>query len=116
MADDARKTALLVLNTIDKKQKTLDSILEEVIAKQVRLSKKDLALLYALVYGVLRWRGRLDWIIKHFSKTRLNRINPQVMNILRLGLFQVVYLTRVPVSAAVMRISSRGTPNSSATI
>jgi len=101
MADDARKTALLVLNTLDKKRKTLNSVLEEVIAKQVRLSKKDLALLYALVYGVLRWRGRLDWIIKHFSKTRLNRINPQVMNILRLGLFQVIYLTRVPVSAAV---------------
>lgn len=101
MADDARKTALLVLNTIENKQKTLDNVLEEVIAQQVRLSKKDLALLYALVYGVLRWRGRLDWIIKHFSKTRLNRINPQVMNILRLGLFQVIYLTRIPVSAAV---------------
>jgi len=101
MADDARKTALLILNTLDKKHNTLDSVLERILSQKIRLSKKDQALLYALVYGVLRWRGRLDWIIEHFSKTRLDRIDPMVLNILRLGLFQVIFLTRVPASAAV---------------
>lgn len=101
MPNDARKTALLILNTLDKEYQTLDSILDNVFADQVRLSKKDRGLLQALVHGVLRWRGRLDWIIKYFSKTRLDKIDPKILNILRLGLFQVIYLDRIPASAAV---------------
>jgi len=101
MADDVRKTALYILNTLDKENNTLDSLLEDVFREKTLFLKKDRALLQALVYGVLRWRGRLDWIIDYFSKTRLNKINPNVLNILRLGLFQVIYLDRIPVSAAV---------------
>jgi 16S rRNA (cytosine967-C5)-methyltransferase len=101
MADEVRKTALYILNTLDKEDKTLDSLLEDVFREKPHFSKKDRALLQTLVYGVLRWRGRLDWIIDEFSKTRLNKINPNVLNILRLGLFQVIYLDRIPVSAAV---------------
>jgi 16S rRNA (cytosine967-C5)-methyltransferase len=101
MADDVRKAALYILNTLDKEDKTLDSLLEDVLREKPHFSKKDRALLQALVYGVLRWRGRLDWVIDYFSKTRLNKINPNVLNILRLGLFQIIYLDRIPVSAAV---------------
>ncbi|OEU68139.1 MAG: 16S rRNA (cytosine(967)-C(5))-methyltransferase [Desulfobacterales bacterium PC51MH44] len=101
MVYDARKSALHILNTLDKGRQTLDSILEEVLSKETLHSRKDRALLQALVYGVLRWRARLDWIIEYFSKTRLSRVDPKVLNILRLGLFQIIYLSRVPVSAAV---------------
>jgi len=101
MVDEVRKTALYVLSTLDKGHKTLDSLLEDVFREKTLFSKKDRALLQVLVYGVLRWRGRLDWIIDYFSKTRLNKIDPKVLNILRLGLFQIIYLDRIPVSAAV---------------
>jgi len=101
MADDVRKTALYILNTLDKGHDTLDSLLEDVFREKTLFSKKDRALLQALVFGVLRWRGRLDWVIDYFSKTRLNKIDPKVLNILRLGLFQIIYLDRIPVSAAV---------------
>ncbi|MBW1754029.1 MAG: hypothetical protein JRJ46_13240 [Deltaproteobacteria bacterium] len=101
MTDVARKTALLILNTLDKKQQTLDSVLDAVLGKATRLTSKDRKLLYALVYGVLRWRGRLDWIIGHFSKTNLDQVDPVILNILRLGLFQIACLDRIPVSAAV---------------
>jgi len=101
MVDDARKIALLILNTLDKEHKTLDSVLDDILGQETRLERKDRALINALVYGVLRWRGRLDWIIGNFSKTRLNKIDPPVLNILRLGLFQMAYLDRIPVSAAV---------------
>ncbi|MDM8549774.1 16S rRNA (cytosine(967)-C(5))-methyltransferase RsmB [Desulfobacterales bacterium HSG2] len=96
-----RETALSILNTVDKGRKTLDNILNEVFDEKNPIPKRDRSLINALVYGVLRWRGRLDWIIGHFSKTRLNRIEPEVLNILRIGLFQVIYLDRIPVSAAV---------------
>ena len=101
MTDEVRKTALYILNTLNKERNTLDNLLEDVFREKTLFSKKDRALLQALVYGVLRWRGRLDYIIDYFSKTRLNKINPNVLNILRLGLFQIIYLDRIPVSAAV---------------
>jgi len=101
MVDDARKTALFVLNTLDKGHKTLDSIIDAVLDNKTAFSQRDRALLFALVYGVLRWRGYLDHIIGHFSNTRFSSIDANVLNILRIGLFQVIYFSKVPVSAAV---------------
>jgi len=98
--DKARETALDILNRLDGSQMTLDAILEDIF-NVIRLSKVDKAFIHSLVYGVLRWRGRLDWIVKHFSHTKPDKIDPRIFNILRMGLFQMVYLTRVPVSAAV---------------
>jgi 16S rRNA (cytosine967-C5)-methyltransferase len=101
MTLDARKTAFDILNTLDKGQRTLDSILEDIAADGTVDSRRDRALLQALVYGVLRWRGRLDYVIGRFSNTRFDKINPEVLNILRLALFQIIYLDRIPNSAAV---------------
>ena len=102
MADYARNSALFILNTLDRGQKTLDRVLEEdMIDKEHYLSRKDRALVNALVYGVLRRRGTLDWIITYFSNTQLNAIDSNILNILRIGLFQVIYLNKIPVSAAV---------------
>jgi 16S rRNA (cytosine967-C5)-methyltransferase len=101
MVATARTASLDILNALDQGNDTLDNILDKVLSRHAFFSKKDRALLQAVVYGVLRWRAKLDWIIAHFSATRLNRIDSKVMNILRLGLFQIIYLDRIPVSAAV---------------
>ena len=101
MEYDARKTALEVLNTLNQDKKTLDAILSEVPGEEKFGSKRDRALFTALVYGVLRWRGRLDYIIDYFSNTPIHKIEPAVLNILRLGLFQIIFLDRIPDSAAV---------------
>lgn len=98
--DIARETALDILNRLDNSQLTLDAIIDSVFSAGQQ-SKLDKAFIYNLVYGVLRWRSRLDWIVKHFSHTKPEKIDPKVFNILRLGLFQMLYLTRVPISAAV---------------
>ena len=98
---DARKVALETLNTLDQGRRTLDNILEGIPADNTSTSKRDRALFQTLVFGVLRWRGRLDFIITHFSSTRFDKIDPRVLNILRLALFQIIYLDRVPDSAAV---------------
>ena len=101
MSFDVRKTALAILNTLDQGQRTLDTLMEAYSGGGQMDSRRDRALLQTLVYGVLRWRGRLDYIISHFSSTRFDKINPRVLNILRLALFQIVYLDRIPDSAAV---------------
>ncbi|MGD9239297.1 MAG: 16S rRNA (cytosine(967)-C(5))-methyltransferase RsmB [Desulfobacterales bacterium] len=101
MARDPRKKALDVLNTLNRGKKTLDSILGDIPQDERYLSRKDRALFTAMVYGVLRWRRRLDHVITHFSNTPIQKIEPGVLNILRLGLFQIIYLDRIPDSAAV---------------
>jgi 16S rRNA (cytosine967-C5)-methyltransferase len=98
--DKARETAILILNTLHATKKPLDDILVDIF-DEGRQSKLDKAFTYSLVYGVLRWQNRLDWIIKHFSHVKLHKIDPAVLNILRMGLFQIIFLDRVPVSAAV---------------
>ncbi len=99
MPDDPRSTAFQILNRVREKRLPLDRVLEQVSVQD--LSKRDRALANAIVYGVLRWQARLDWIISFFSKTRLKKIEPDVLTILRIGLFQVIFMDRVPVSAAV---------------
>ena len=101
MPQDPRKAALDVLNALNRGKKTLDRILLNIPQHDRSLSRKDRALFTAMVFGVLRWRNRLDHIILHFSKTPIKKIEPKVLNILRLGLFQIIYLDRIPDSAAV---------------
>jgi 16S rRNA (cytosine967-C5)-methyltransferase len=97
---DPRKTALEVLNELAKGRSTLNRIFDKKV-DQSDFSSRDRALINALAYGVLRWRGRLDFIISYLSTTRLNRIDKRILNILRLGLFQIIYMDRIPNSAAV---------------
>ena len=101
MTFDPRREALFILNELEKGRQTLDVILENRSSRNRSGSRRDRALLTALVHGVLRWRGHLDYLIGHFSTTPIKKINPNVLNILRLGLFQIIYLDRIPDSAAV---------------
>ena len=98
---DSRIAALEILNQLDNSDKTLDILLDQTHQKKKFLYKKDRALLQAIVFGVLRYRKKLDWIIQHYSKIPILKINPIVLNILRMGLFQILYLDRIPVSASV---------------
>lgn len=101
MPFDPRKNALGILNRLESGSKTLDALMDEFHASSGPSSKRDRALMQTLVYGVLRQRSRIDGIISRFSKSGLRKIKPDVLNILRLGLFQILYLDRIPPSAAV---------------
>ncbi len=101
MPDVVRQTALAILNRLDQERQTLDSLVADCFSKDRLGDRRNRSLLQAIVFGVSRWRGRLDWIISHFSRIRLDKIEAEILNILRIGLFQIIYLDRVPVSAAV---------------
>jgi 16S rRNA (cytosine967-C5)-methyltransferase len=100
-ARDARKIALFILDRLQQGQKTLDAVMASVDRNIHAMPSRDRALAQTIVYGVLRWQRRLDAYITHFSETKIARIDPIVLNLLRIGLFQILYLDRVPVSAAV---------------
>ena len=68
---------------------------------ELRLRAADKALCHELVLGVLRWQLRLDKILDHFSKRPIESLDPPVRIALRLGLYQLRHLTRIPSFAAV---------------
>lgn len=66
-----------------------------------RLSVKDRALVTELVMGVLRWQSLIDIAIAESSSLPLGKIDHEVLVALRLAVFQLAWLSRVPISAAI---------------
>lgn len=66
-----------------------------------QLDPRERALAHELAYGVLRLRGRLDHRLEPHSKRPLNRLDPDILDILRLGAYQLTELGGVPEYAAV---------------
>jgi len=96
-----RRLALQILTTQKQSSRTMDSVIEDTLKGKILRDRRDRALLNAMVFGVLRWRSRLDFIIQTYSRFPLKKIDDQVLSNLRLGLFQILHLDRIPVSAAV---------------
>jgi 16S rRNA (cytosine967-C5)-methyltransferase len=65
------------------------------------MQKRQKAFTYELVMGTLRFRGTLDWALDKLCETALDDLTPWIRNILRMGLYQILYLDGVPKSAAV---------------
>jgi 16S rRNA (cytosine967-C5)-methyltransferase len=65
------------------------------------LSLLDRALCHELVLGVLRWQLNLDRCIEHFANRKVESLDQPVRVALRLGLYQLRFLSRIPASAAV---------------
>jgi 16S rRNA (cytosine967-C5)-methyltransferase len=62
---------------------------------------RDRALAAEIATGVQRWRGALDFLIAGFAKRGVDRLDPEVLEVLRLSAYQLLHLTRVPASAVV---------------
>ena len=97
----ARHIAITTLHQCDSADRTLDYWLERSSAQIEALNRPDRALVHALVYGVLRWQGRLDWIIDQLATRPGKKIDALVRTVLRMALFQIIYMDRIPPSAAV---------------
>jgi 16S rRNA (cytosine967-C5)-methyltransferase len=95
----SRDLALDVLERV-RGGKFVEHALSERLAR-AELSREDRALATELVYGVMRWRARLDAIIQHCASPSSKRIKPTVRDILRIALYQLVLLERIPAHAAV---------------
>ncbi len=65
------------------------------------LSREDHALMQELTLGVLRWQGQLDFLIEHYARRSLSKLDPEVVIALRLGLYQLRFLSRIPPHAAI---------------
>ncbi len=96
----ARETALNILTAIDQNTEFSDSVLRRYF-NRAGLSRVDQNLARELVSGVLRQRAKLDWLLDGSLKRGLKSLNTLEANILRLGLYQVAFLDKIPAFAAV---------------
>ena len=101
MIQDPRHIALKVLLLWHKASSTLDTALETYSKEISLLDPKDKKLCNALIFGVLRKREAIDWIIDEFSNIDLKKISINLLYILRIALFQIIYMDRIPVFAAI---------------
>lgn len=100
--DVARESALKILYKIEEENGYSNLVLDEYIeAKREKLSVKDVNFISEMVYGVVTWKLTIDTILAKHSKIKINKISKWVKMILRIGIYQIVFLDKVPKRAAV---------------
>jgi 16S rRNA (cytosine967-C5)-methyltransferase len=96
----ARLIAARVLERVERARAFADLTLQAAFARS-ELGARDRAFATELVYGTLRWRGRLDFVLGRVLDRELGTLEPGVLTLLRLGAYQILFCDSVPASAAV---------------
>lgn len=96
----ARKAALFTLSAVEQNNAWANGELKKEIAKS-GLDRRDAALATRLCFGTLQHRILLDYYLQAFSSMKLSKMEPKVRNALRLALYQILFMERIPSSAAV---------------
>ncbi len=99
-SESARSLAAAVLDRVDETGAFAEPMINSCLESH-QLADGDRRLLTAVVYGTLRMRGRLDWIILSLYRGDFSSMDTGILNILRSGLYQMLFLERIPDYAAV---------------
>jgi len=99
MIAPARLAAYEVLRTVASGRVDLGTALARV--RQTLRDERDRALAGEIATGTLRWQGAFDHIVETFAKRPAARLDPEVLAILRISIFQLLHLDRVPAAAIV---------------
>ena len=95
--DKPRQIALQTLYEIEKNNAYSNIKLDENINKNIKMLKeKDISFISQIVYGVITWKITLDEIIKKYSSIKIKKISIWILNILRMGIYQIVFLDKIP--------------------
>jgi 16S rRNA (cytosine967-C5)-methyltransferase len=97
----SRQLAIEVLVAAVQKGQPVDQVFDQQQAGHLSGDPRDTQLATAMVYGVLRWQGYLDQVIAGFSSHPLAKMKPLTLAALRVGGYQLLFMDRVPDSAAI---------------
>ena len=97
---NARSAALEALKEVEEKEAYLNLVLNRILSG-ISLSDAERSLFTELAYGVMQRRNTLDWVLSHFLNRPMEKLTIWIRNILRMGAYQLLYLPRIPDSAAV---------------
>lgn len=98
---DVRDLAIEALTNVERGELVATKSLDEILSRTYGLQERDRAFVTELVYGVLRHRRRIDRAIQAYSKKRITSSHPLLLRVLRLAVYQILFLDRVPPRAAV---------------
>src|ERR1700732_1650391 len=98
-ASSARTVAFEILLRVEREESYASELLHS--DRLAELSSRDHGLATELVMGVLRWRSLLDEQLAGASSKKLERLDAGVLAALRLGTYQLRFLSRVPPRAAI---------------
>lgn len=96
--DKARETAMKVLCAVHENGAYANVALVEAF-REARLDNLERRFATELVYGAVKAGDTLDWMIRQYTKRPLRKMAPHVRAILRLGMFQLFFLDKIPPSA-----------------
>ncbi len=99
MIAPARVAAFEILSAVSAGRADLSSAIAQ--ARTKLSDERDRALASEIATGVQRMRASLDHLIVQFSRRRIDRLDPEILEILRLSIYQLLHLTRVPAAAIV---------------
>ena len=97
---NVRARAAEILAQVDTQKAYADILLDRALRDDA-MDQRDRALLTEIVYGTLRWRGKIDAELAKYLNRALSRTDARVRNVLRLTSYQLLFLDRVPDYAAV---------------
>ncbi len=96
----AREVALMTLSAWERQGAWSEGYMKKAV-RDAALDKRDAALAVRLCFGILQNKLLLDYYIGQFSAVKTDKMEIHVRNALRLGIYQMAFLTRIPHSAAV---------------
>lgn len=97
--DNAREAALKILYEINEKGAYSNIALNKYFSS-AELRDIDRAFAAEIVYGTVKWKLTLDRVIAAYSNIKIEKLSPWILNILRLGAYQILHMAKVPQSAA----------------
>ncbi|MBS5798308.1 MAG: 16S rRNA (cytosine(967)-C(5))-methyltransferase RsmB [Clostridiales bacterium] len=93
-----REKVAQILTDIEKD----DTYLQLALKKELdTLEVKDKGFANELIYGTIKWRLRLDYVLDQFSKTPVKKMKPFIRQLMRMSVYQILFLDKVPASAAI---------------
>jgi len=96
-----RHLAIEILNRVEEHDAFAEPLLDACLSRNQQINIHDKRLITQIVYGTLRMRGRLDWIIDQFYRGTFVSMDVSIKNLLRTGIYQLLYTERIPEFAIV---------------
>lgn len=99
-AANPREKAILALYRIEHDGAYVNAALKEILSDRA-LSRLDRSFVSMLVYGTVKYQRKLDYVLAQYSSVKLKKLSCFVRVILRMGIYQILEMDRVPDRAAV---------------
>ncbi len=97
---NSREIVLEMLLLILEKNQFSHVVIRQVLDKYSFLEKTDRSFIKLLTQGVVEEKIKIDYVINHYSKVETNKMKPVIRTILRMGVYQILFMDKVPDSAA----------------